>query len=605
MRTKNNLLTLAFCGSMISLQAQTTFTRITDANNPIYSKIGAQGYIGASWIDYNNDGWQDIFVTRSFLFKNLGNGQFEALEPIKKTAVAQGFGNSWADYDNDGDLDVFITGAKNSKGSALYRNEGNDIFKKDKTGIMGDTLGNAGWGVAWGDYDNDGNVDLVVAAALGFGGVTHNNRLFHNLGNGTFERLDTSVISSQSAPYTVPSWSDYDLDGDLDLFIGSGPATGVLAPDYLFKNQLKETQKPFFTRLLTDPIGTDALDGQVWNWIDYDNDGDLDGFITNYNYPTPNNLYRNDNGAFKRMTEAEVGTIVSDKGLFLANIWGDFDNDGDLDCLTSRDNGQGTAPGECLYYQNEGNGTFTPQLTAFFKQSTTFASGVSYGDYDRDGDLDIFATSASKTYGGLFKNGLSNGKAWVNFKCSGKGVGFSNKAAIGTKIRITATINGKKITQIREISTQNSFNGHNMLNVHFGLGDAKVIDNVEVMWSSGEKTICSNVAINQFYDIKEGDCPKIATVAVKEDIIEKKTNLKIFPNPSTDLANISLYVPQTGDYQFSIFDNTGRKLVSIERNLLENEENILTFDLKTLPFGAYFLRVEKGDWNVTETLIKK
>lgn len=602
---RSNSLTLAFCLCLISLQAQTSFTRITDTNNPIYAKIGAQGYIGASWVDYNNDGWQDLYVTRSFLFKNLGNGQFEALEPIKKTAVAQGFANTWADYDNDGDLDVFITGAKNSKGSALYRNEGNDIFIKDKTGIMNDTLGNAGWGAAWGDYDNDGKVDLVVAAAFGFGGVTHNNRLFHNEGNGTFSRVDSSIISAQSAPYTVPSWADYDLDGDLDLFIGSGPATGTLAPDFLFLNHLKENKKAFFTRLLTDPIGTDKLDGQVWNWVDYDNDGDLDGFVTNYNFPTPNNLYRNDNGTFKRITEAEVGTIVSDKGLFLANTWGDFDNDGDLDCLTSRDSGNGTAPGECLYYQNNGDGTFSPSLTSFFKQMTNFASCVSYADYDRDGDLDIFATGTGKAFGGLFKNNLSNGNSWVNFHCIGKGDGFSNKAGIGTKIRITTTINGKKTTLIREVATQNSFNGHNMLNIHFGLGDAKVIDNVEIMWSSGEITNCKDVIVNKFYDIKEGDCPKLATVASQDEVSEKKSKILVFPNPTQDLVNVQLEVPQSGNYQVSIVDNLGRKVFGFNQNLLQDERNVATFDIKKLPSGVYVVIVEKETWRVSEAFVKK
>ncbi len=587
--------------SLSSISLAQNFTRITDATNPIFAKILVQGYVGASWIDYNNDGWLDLFVSKSFLYKNLKNGQFEALDAINIKNQGQTFGNTWADYDNDGDLDVFVAGAKNSKGSALYRNEGNDKFSKIRTGAIGDTLNNAGWGTCFGDYDNDGNVDLMIAAAFGFGGVTHNNRLLHNNGDGTFSRADTTTISSVSAPYTVPSWSDYDLDGDLDLFIGSGPATGVLAPDFLFQNHLKEKNKAFFTRILSNPIGTDLLDGQVWNWIDYDNDGDLDGFITNYNYPTPNNLYRNDNGTFVKMTAAQVGTIVSDKGLFLSNTWGDFDNDGDLDCLTSRDNGQGSAPGNCIYYVNNGDGTFSSQPNSVLFTQTNFASCVTYGDYDRDGDLDIYATSGNKSFGGLFKNDLANGNAWVNFHCTGVA---SNRAAIGTKIRLTAKINGKTTTQIREISAQNTFNGHNMLNVHFGLGDAEVIDNLEIMWSSGEKTSCQNIAVDKFYEIKEGECPKISTVATS-NVSEKKSELLLYPNPIREHLGATFQAPETGEYQISVCNEIGQKIQSFTRFFNENAKENINFDAKSWQNGVYFLTIEKGSWKLTEKIIKQ
>jgi hypothetical protein len=117
-------------------------------------------YAGASWIDYNNDGWLDLFVNRqSALYKNMGGGTF-ARVPDAITGQGPSFGNTWADYDNDGDLDCFVSGGGTS-GSTLYRNDGSDTFTKLTTGDIAQHAANSGWGSAWGDYDSDGFVDIL------------------------------------------------------------------------------------------------------------------------------------------------------------------------------------------------------------------------------------------------------------------------------------------------------------------------------------------------------------------------------------------------------------------------------------------------------------
>lgn len=122
-----------------------------------------------------------------------------------------------------------------------------------------------------------------------------------------------------------------------DLFIGSGPA-GTLARDYNYRNLLVETSVPYLSRLDTGILGTDLVDGQNYSFIDYDNDGDLDAYLTNYRSGTPNHLYRNEgNGFYRKMTAAEAGVLVSDMASSLANVWADFDNDGDLDCYVTND----------------------------------------------------------------------------------------------------------------------------------------------------------------------------------------------------------------------------------------------------------------------------
>jgi hypothetical protein len=274
------------------------------------------------------------------MYRNLGGGAFAAMNA---TILNQGaaLGTTWADTDNDGDLDMYLSGTVNiTNGSNYYRNDGGFTFTRITTGDIGNSLFNSGWGTAFGDIDNDAFVDLVIAAANNFGGVNHPNRLLMNNGDGTFTNDVSTVVTDSLDAFTIPSWSDYDLDGDIDLFIGSGEVQ-QLSPDNLFRNLLVENGTWGFEQITTAPIATDFVDGQVWNWIDYDNDGDLDGYLTNYNTPLPNHLYRNDAGSYVRMTEAEVGPIVGGAAAGLASVWGDYDHDGDLDCLVTND---GPAP---------------------------------------------------------------------------------------------------------------------------------------------------------------------------------------------------------------------------------------------------------------------
>ncbi len=489
----------------VAIQAQ-TFNQVTDPANPVASETNTGGYTGAAWGDYDNDGLEDLIVVDpdgSHLYHNDGGGNFTSVSSANAGDIENSGdtyrGVSWGDYDNDGDLDCFIAGDE----CALYRNNGSaPWFSEVTTGEIA-TTDVRGWSPAWGDYDNDGNLDLVIAHPAGFvgNGPAIPNPMFHNDGppNYTFTRIDTGAVVAELAAYTSTTWSDYDLDGDIDLFFGTGPASMEPGLDYLFHNHLMETGAAGFSRITTGPIYSDSADGQVWNWIDYDLDGDLDGFRTNWGGATGrgiirrNDLYRNDGGVYTPITGG-IGEIVIDSNASLTNIWEDFDNDGDRDCYVTNDGNF-----KNRYYRNNGDGTFDYIADIDGVEPIAPNYGATAGDYDNDGDLDIYVAGQGGNRR-LFNNSLPPFHNWLRVKLVGQ---RSNRFGVGARIWVVAQIDGSTKRLQREIQTQNAFVSHSSLIAHFGLHFDTEADSVIVEWPSGEVNVMTNVAPNQVLTITE------------------------------------------------------------------------------------------------------
>ncbi len=452
------------------------FVNIVDQANPIIVEHCAYTYAGCAWVDYDGDGWLDLVMASNVgvkLFKN-NRGVFTAMPSTICADTASCRGIGWADYDNDGDLDVF---AANNQ-ARLYRNDGAD-FAKVADGLVGGGGDNSGWSTAWGDYDSDGFVDLIITFPdFMFPPPARPNRMLRNLGPPDYELalMDTGVVTTGIASYSSANWSDFDLDGDLDLFVGCSPAAeGEAGPDRIYRNMLVENGAVGF-EIMTNEPATDIGDGQMWNIIDWDNDGDMDLFRTNWGGDNPdyrqNDVYVNDGGVY---TEDETSGLVTHPGgprISLSSVWGDFDNDGDQDCFVANVDGD-------HFYRNEGGGLFIVPTDAGDMGDGVQHSGASAGDYDNDGDLDLYAHGSSQE---LYRNDLTNGFSWLKIKLVGV---LSNRAAIGAKIRAKATILGSPVWQWREISAQNTFCGHNSLIVHIGFGDAALVDSVQILWPSG------------------------------------------------------------------------------------------------------------------------
>ncbi|UCB53299.1 MAG: VCBS repeat-containing protein [Candidatus Zixiibacteriota bacterium] len=457
------------------------FTRIYDV-----PPVDDDGFsFGAGWVDYDKDEYLDLFVTNwmdvgqlNCLYHNEGDGTFTKVAGDIIVDEGGSLGSSWGDYDNDGDLDVFCANPGLSPPGArnyLYLNDGDGTFTKVTAGAIVNDI-TCSTTPAWADYDNDGDLDIFV------GNHYSPVRLYRNDGE-EFTRLDNLEIGLTEEEGNG-SWGDCDGDGDLDLFI----TRPQLNTNALFKNDGDGT----FTEVTSGDIVADSA--IACSWGDYDNDGDLDIFAT-YGRNQTNLLYQNDgDGNFIRITGQDP---VNDSGYWSGSSWGDYDNDGDLDLYVTG-NYQYTPRLNALY-ENNGDGTFFKVTDEAIATDFESSAGAAWGDYDRDGDLDLFVANQNYEDNALYCNNGS-GNNWINIRCIGTN---SNRSAIGAKVRLLATIDGTPVWQQREVSGQTGMNAQNSLNAHFGLGDASLVDSVKVEWPSTMEQVLTDVSVNQFLTITE------------------------------------------------------------------------------------------------------
>jgi hypothetical protein len=471
-----------------------TFTRITAA--PIGTD--AAHSFGCAWGDYDNDGDLDLIVGNGLgdanaLYRNNGNGTFTRMTtgPIP-TTIGDADGCVWGDFNNDGNLDLFV--ANYRVPSFLFRNDGNGNFTRVVNGSMGSNVADS-LGCAWADYDNDSFLDLVVANETG-----QRAFLYRNNGDNTFAQIFSGSVPA-SVNTVAPNWADYDGDGRLDLLLTHNNTNGV---NLLHHN----VGEPAFF-VTTSGIPTGDIGGGSGDWGDYDNDGDLD-FISPYwrgGGSVSTVLYRNEgNGVFTRISLTD---LLNNGGTFFGSlaIWGDYDNDGWLDVFVQSDIGTNR-----FLFHNNGDGTFA-SVTNVLTSDFGLPFGAAWGDYDNNGFLDLFvahgATSASQVNSLYHNDGNSN--RWLTIKCVGAA---SNRSGIGAKIRLRAVIDGTALWQLREMTGGNGFNGSG-LRAYFGLGDATNADLIRIEWPSGTVQELQNVVANQVLTVIEP--PRLQAMGLQPD----------------------------------------------------------------------------------------
>jgi hypothetical protein len=521
------------------------------------------------------------------------------------------YGVAWGDYDDDGNMDLYIS--NDGSANALLQGDGAGSFTDVTAGPLGDTGG--GRGVAWADYDNDGDLDLYLC------NTGSSNKLFENDGVGNF--TDATVgplgIADNSEGF---AWGDFDGNGFVDLYVVNNGKANVL---------LLNTGGTFIDAT-TGPLG-DAGSGYGVAAADYDSDGDLDIYLVN---DGANRLFENQGGGtFLDVTSGPLGDSGNGRGA----AWGDYDGDEDLDLYV-------TNHGANLLLRNDG-GTFTDVATGALANSED-GYGCAWADYEDDGDLDLFFSNSTgklkimRNLGGddfqniavdpIDTSYLAKGAGWADYDndglsdlyvCNSGGANYlyhnryqqrpdwlkvklvgaySNMAGIGARVRV---VGGGQV-QIREISGGSGYCSQNSMIARFGFGDLATVDTVQVLWPSGLVTDTTLVATNQMITIVEFD---LAGVDVAGDRGASFMLFPSFPNPFEDATTIRYSLPSAGRVALRVYDVSGRTVKTlVDDSSVSAGEHTVHWNGDNdagsrVASGVYFYRIEAGPHVETRRMV--
>ena len=542
---------------------------------------------GAAFFDFNNDGWEDIYITggdnRDQLFENDQTGNFIEVGiaaglgftgSIKTNGVISG------DIDNDGFNDLFITTSENHP-NILLLNSGNNTF----TDISIDAgIVDSVWSMTatFGDFNRDGFLDIYCGNYVKystlpfytsiFGG--YQNNLYLNIGNNTFLDVSQSYGIINTGSTLATTFTDFDNDSDMDVIVGNdfGPLYGG---NVLFENQFPTTN---FDNISATSGIMEEISSMGIAVGDFDEDLDLDYYISNM----AENIHHVNNfdGTF---TES-----AANDGIEAANVvsWGtfyfDFDNDTYLDLFIANGGIMGTAlPEPNNLYRNQQNGTFFNIAFAEGIQDTLRSRGAIYGDIDNDGDLDVLIvnneldTSIGQNIS-LYKNNMDGAKSWIKINLVGV---ESNRNAYGAHIELSS--NGR--TWMREIDGGSSYLSHSSSIAHFGLGNYTSVDSIKVIWPDGDAQTLTNPAINQTITITEFDASGITEFDIEE--------ISIYPNPT----NKGVFVKNLSNNSiesYGIYSLDGKL---IQEGIL-NAFSLQLIDVQKMISGTYILQLNsKGN----------
>lgn len=462
-------------------------------DDPVFEPQVVSGGIAAG--DVDGDGWIDLYAVRgsvgpNLLFRNRRDGTFEEIGAAAGLDLDDGRSTApaFADLDGDGRDDLLLGGISGAS-PRLFRNLGsidNIPRFQEVTTTSGLVSSRDTFSSAFGDYDRDGDVDLFLAHWSATGSFS--NHLWRNRGDGTFEPVD---FAAGLAPFFLdtdwsftPNFTDLDNDGWPDLLIAGDFGTSMV-----FKNLGDGTFESLTTPVISDENGMGAAVG------DYDADGDLDWFVSSVWDPdgtaegnwgvSGNRLYRNrGDGTFEDATEA-AGVREGYWGW--GSCFGDFDNDGDLDLFHT--NGFPLTGAEAfhqdpsrLFVQQEpGNDpVFVERSAELGIEDTGQGRGVVCFDYDRDGDLDLLIAQFEGPPR-LYRNELEPTSGYLTIRAEDS----EGRVAIGTRLELVSN----QGVQVREIRGGSNYVSQNPPEAHFGLGESPMVAELRIRWPDGEEQV--------------------------------------------------------------------------------------------------------------------
>jgi len=495
---------------------------------------------GVAWGDYNNDGFVDLFLVNfkgsinddkasglHALYRNNGDGTFKNVTAqVGLGTPSYGMGAAWGDFDNDDDLDLYIS---NYGANQLYRNDGDAGFT-DVSSQAGVAHTGFSAGVTWGDFNRDGLIDLYVCNYVEFindSSMNSNmkkqysteipftinpssydatgNQLYQNNGDGTFTDVAKQAgVDNKEGRSLVAAWFDFDNDGFQDLYIAND-----ISENGVFHNNQDGT----FTDIGASSLAADYRGAMGLAVGDYDNDQDLDLFVTHW-LAQENALFRNnvsmnwktDDGK-KKIFFVDEGEIMGLGQISLRTVgWStsftDFDNDGLLDLWVvngstlqqEADNSLLVPQQLHLFRQQAGKGFYEISQYAGKELAKEFVGrGGAQADFNNDGKMDLVIMR----YGDsplLLENTAKNQANWIKFRLRQQG---KNTRALGARIKIRTG----DIWQTTEIGAQGLYLSQNNTDVHFGIGTHIQIDEAKINWTDGTEQKIENISINQLHNI--------------------------------------------------------------------------------------------------------
>jgi len=414
------------------------------------------------------------------LFENDGMGMFtsrtdstDALDTQQARGIAAG------DYDDDGDLDIYLSYWEQA--NVLLRNDGNFTFT-DVTATAGVGDPGPGGGSAWGDYDGDGLLDLYTTNWEN----VFPNKLYHNLGNGQFEDVSAAQGVDTTERSFQPAFVDYDGDADLDLYVANDIQASDCGP--AAHNRLYQNNGGVFMDVSTAAGADVCLNSMSIALGDVDNNLTLDMHFTNL--PPGNVLILNQGDGTFTNGSAQTG-IDATGSISWGSVFFDYDNDGNEELFVCNN---GTPN---RLYENDGTLPLTDVAGSLGLDHTGSTYCVAVGDIDDDGDLDMVVQSRQETIK-IYINHEGEKRKWVKFRVIGEG---ANRMGIGATVTISA--GGK--SQIRELLAGNNFKSQNSRVLHFGLGGTNTVDDITIVWPGGTTRTLHNYAANTTWTLYPPD----------------------------------------------------------------------------------------------------